>query len=222
MYSTSWLRCHLEIVIGINFTVFVSINSEFKHCWRRLWRKKWRNTSCKTACLDLQLMPTLHPHQQTYASSTNHRGSFQIMQILDLIQPRFASFHLLSAIPDTVHAKLKRASRWIVERYSDWSYRKEQHTMLYHWGLTYLPIRYVFLHWGTLMNYALPYRWADCIKVKVRQCCISYSQRCLRRSKYHRFEATICYNKLKTKIFHLFIKRHITLQKEPLCILDQI
>jgi len=29
------------------------------------------------------------------------------MQILDLIQPRFASFHLLSAIPDAVHAKLK-------------------------------------------------------------------------------------------------------------------
>ena len=46
----------------------------------------------------------------------------------------------------------QRASRRIVGRYSNSSYRKEQHTMLYHWGLTYLSIRYVFLYWGTLIN----------------------------------------------------------------------
>ena len=169
MYSTrGWLRCHLEFVIGINFTVFVSINSEFKHCWRRLrWEK-----------VKKYLMQNGVSRSSTHANVTPssadicifHKSSRLFTDNADsrLDPTTFCQFSSPVRYSRYSSCETQRVSRWIVERYSDWSYRKEQHTMLYHWGLTYLSIRYVFLYWGTLINDGLLNLWADCPKRRLR------------------------------------------------------
>ena len=119
VHTGSWPRCHYEIVIGINFTVLVSRNSEFKHCWRRLRRKIVKKYLMQNGASRFLTHANVTPSSADICIFNKSSRLFPDNADSRLDPTTFCQFSSPVRYSRCSSCETQRASRRIVARYSD-------------------------------------------------------------------------------------------------------